>query len=122
MAIERRKTTEYPIRYSAFDCPRVLFVAEGTSLKDSMHNSQGGKELAAYHEPVQNRDYPALTDGIYAEICNFQGKQYLAMMHATQPWKGRAQKTEHQFFDDFLLAIAWTEDRIPVYQKFISGL
>ncbi len=112
---ERRITSEHPIRYSAFEHPRVLFVAQDVALTSSK-----GRELTAYHEPILNKDYPALEDGVYAQIMNFQGRSYLAEMHATQPWKGRAQKTEHKFFDDFAPALVWIEEQIPIYQAFCT--
>ena len=111
--IERRITTECPLRYSAFEHPRVLFVAQDTALATTK-----SRELAAYHEPMQNTNYPDLKDGIYAQIMNFQGRSYLAELHATQPWKGRAQKTEHKFFDDFTQAVSWIEEQIPIYRAY----
>ena len=112
--LERRTNTNYPLRYSAFGAPHILFVAEVTDLKTTR-----SRELAAYYEPIQNQDYPDLEDGIFAGIVNFQGIQYLAEVHATQPWKGRAQKNAHMFFADFNQAIAWLEAQIPIFQEFI---
>lgn len=111
--IERRITTEYPIRYSAFETPRVLFIAQDTCLATTKN-----RELAIYDESMRNKIYPILTDGIYAEIRNWHGKEYMAEIHATQPWKGRAQRTEHRFFDDFEKAVTWIEEQIPIYREF----
>lgn len=116
MSVERRITTEHPLRYSAFENPRVLFLAQETTLA----GSTPGREFAAYYEPVRNVDYPFFDDGIYAEISSFQGKSYLAAIHATQPRKGRTQKTEHRFFYDFMQAVEWVEQHIPIYQDFCT--
>lgn len=113
--LERRFITGYPIRYSAFEYPRVFFVAVDTAFATTKN-----KELGAYYEPTQNSEYPEFMDGLYAEIRNWYSSQYMAEIHATQPWKGRAQKTEHRFFSDFAQAVAWIEGQVPIYRRFCT--
>ncbi len=117
--IERRITTEYPTRYEAFAHPKILFEQKDTALVNEKKHNNGGREFAVYYEPVQKRDAPHLEDGIYAEICSFQGKQYLAEVHATQPEKGRRQQTAHKTFDKYADAVAWMLEEIPKAQVFI---
>lgn len=82
MSVKELKTAEYPTRYVAFDNPQTFVEAE--SPKDS-----GGFEWAVYSHRVKNKDYPQLTDGVFFEICSYQGKDYLVSGYATKPDKRR---------------------------------
>lgn len=114
--IERRITMEYPTRYEAFKNPRILFEQVNTNLA----GNYAGREFAIYHEPVKNIAYPDIEDGLYAEVCSFQGRYYLASVHATQPWKGRKQSGDSKHFDKYVDAVGWLLEQIPKFQQFIT--
>ncbi len=118
--IERRTTTEYPTRYEAFKHPKILFEQKDTTLVNEKKYNNGKREFAVYYEPVQNQDISELTDGLYAEICSFQGRHYCAEVHATQPWKGRKQNTAYKNFQTYPDAVAWMLAQISTFQKFIK--
>ncbi len=119
--IERRITAEYPTRYEAFKHPKILFEQKDTALVNEKKHNNGGREFAVYYEPVQNQDISELTDGLYAEICSFQGRYYCAEVRATQPWKGRKQNIAHKDFQIYSNAVAWLLDQIPKSQIFMSN-
>ena len=77
-------TDTYPTRYVAFDNP-------GVWVGNSEFHMSPGYEFAAYHEPMQNSEYPYLTDGIYCEIACYQGKDFLLSCHYTTPDQHRRQ-------------------------------
>jgi len=73
-----------PTRYVAFKNPGVWIEHEALE-------NRGGFEWAAYSEPYQNVYYEHLGDGIFIEICSFQGKWFLLECHMTMPDVSRKQ-------------------------------
>ena len=120
------KTAEYPVRYAAFTNPCILFEnVKGTELvhprkgDKSNTSGNGGHEYAVYHEPFQNRAFPHIQDGIYAEIVSYQGIDYLVSCHATRPTRKREQDSLVERVKTYeeakALVLAW----IPVAQTWI---
>jgi len=86
-------TDEYPTRYAAFRRHGVLFIYEGETIKPG--------EVACYYEPLQNSQYPHLTDGIYGEVHTLhpvEKRGYYASVHATRQDGSRQQKNRGQIF------------------------
>ena len=123
MTIRIDTTTEYPVRYVAFTNPRILFENPDKSLvhspKGDKSETNGGREFAVYHSPIQNTVYSYLDDGVYAEIISFQGLSYLASVHATQPTRKREQKNDNERFPDYDTARQWLLQRIEAFELWV---
>ncbi len=62
-------TTESPTRLEAFDRPGVWVEQTDTAPAER----RGGFCYATFHEPTANVVFPAISNGIYLEICQYQG-------------------------------------------------
>ena len=89
------QTMEYPTRYMAFDNPCVLVEAQDAKRRCVM-------EWAVYHEPMKNRHYPHLEDGIYAEIIQARGSlRFVVDFHVTRPDRSREQSGIAKFVESY---------------------
>jgi len=107
-------TTLYPTRYVAFDQPR-------TWVEHANPEHQGGFEYAVYHDPMQNREYPHLKDGIYIEIVSYQGIDYLLDAHATRPIKGRPVLAKVERYPTFAEAKTEAMKWLPTAYEFCKA-
>jgi len=105
----------YPTRYTAFDNPKTWVEAADLSVKD------GGYEYAVYYEPMANREYPHITDGIYCEIVSYQGIDYLVNCSYTIPDKSREQGGVSKRFKDYHEARKFAQNWIPKAQEMIKA-
>lgn len=76
-------TTEYPVRYVAFDNP-------GTLVINASRKCEGGNEWAILTQTMTNRRYPHIEDGVYAEIHSFQHRDLTLDVYATTPTESRS--------------------------------
>ena len=116
MVIDRKTTTEYPTRYAAFETPGIVWEQTNKDIK----NTHSGYEYAVYYEPYKNTHFVDLTDGIYAEIYNFQNKEYGVSVHSTRPDRSREQHTSIKHFTDYECAVSWMIERVVEHRKYME--
>lgn len=104
----------YPTRYVAFENPKSWVEAKDFSVR------RGGYEYAAYIEPMQNTEYPHLTDGIYCQIVSYQGIDFMADCHYTIPNKERKQGDFVKRFTDYHEARKAVQNWIPQARDIIT--
>jgi len=106
-------TCEYPTRYIAFENQKTLVIQRNFT-------SEGGYEYAVYSHHVRNSYWTNLTDGLYASVESYQGKEYLIQVSLTLPNKERKQLGFCKVVNDYQEALDILKKGIQEYEKILN--
>ena len=129
MTIERRVTTEYPVRYEAFKTQKILFEAQDTALvhpkkvDNSNTSGNGGREFAVYSNTFKLGSF-GKHYGVYGQIVSYQGIDYLVDIHAykpkpTKPWEEQDSVVQRVPTYEKALELMLTE--IPKLERWVAS-
>jgi len=106
-------TCEYSTRYVAFENQRTLVLQKNFVL-------EGGYEYAIYSHRVKNSYWSNLTDGLYASVESYQGKEYLIQVSLTLPNKERRQLGFSKVVDDYQEALNILKQEIYKHEEILN--
>jgi hypothetical protein len=113
-------------RYDAFDNPGAWVVQPDTSIAAN----GPGATVAAFHEPMTNRDWPdaGLFDGVHVTIDRYGNAEaakrcgaYLVDGNASRPDSTREQKREWKWFQTFAEAKTWADGVVERMRAHCAG-